>query len=45
MAGVLSGEEAWYNEKTKCKQDVKKKLVFWSLATMIFLILACGNKN
>ena len=28
---MLQGSEAWYNDKTKSKQDVLKKLVFWSL--------------
>ena len=35
----LSGENAWYNEDTKQKQDVNKKLVFWSLPNIMVLTL------
>ena len=40
---LLSGEEAWYNEKTKCKQNVNKKLVFWSLPKLLVLDLKRFN--
>jgi ubiquitin carboxyl-terminal hydrolase 8 len=32
---VLEGENAWYNEKTKEKEDVRKKILFWSLPTIL----------
>ena len=35
----LDGENAWYNEKTKSKQDVKKGIVFWSLPNILIIDL------
>ena len=40
---MLRGEEAWYNEKTKRKEDVKKKLVFWSLPKLLVVDLKRFN--
>jgi len=31
----LTGENAWYNEDTKQKIDIKKKILFWSLPTIL----------
>lgn len=36
---TLEGENGWFNEKTKQKQDVNKKLVFWSLPKIMVLDL------
>lgn len=42
----LDGDNAWYNEKTKKKQDVKKKLIFWSLPNiMVLTIKRFTNSN
>jgi len=35
----LQGENGWFNEETKQKQDVNKKLVFWSLPKIMVLDL------
>ena len=35
----LSGENAWFNEETDAKQDVKKQLLFWSLPNIMVLTL------
>jgi ubiquitin C-terminal hydrolase len=36
---VLSGENAWFNEKTGKKQDVQKRLSFWSLPNVLIIVL------
>ena len=33
----LSGNNAWYNEKTKMKQNVKKNVIFWSLPNILIM--------
>lgn len=35
----MSGENAWYNEKTKQKQDICKTMTFWSLPKILVIIL------
>lgn len=35
----LEGDNAWYNEKTKEKQDVNKGIVFWSLPNILIIDL------
>lgn len=35
----LSGENAWYNEKTKQKENVNKQMVFWSLPDILVISL------
>jgi ubiquitin C-terminal hydrolase len=32
---ILEGENAWYNEKTGKKEDVRKRILFWSLPTIL----------
>ena len=34
---TLEGENAWYNEETKMKQNVKKQILFWSLPTILVI--------
>jgi len=34
---ILSGENAWYNEKTGQKEDVHKKIAFWSFPTILVI--------
>ena len=42
-AEMLQGTEAWYNEKTKRKEDVYKKIVFWSLPKILVIDLKRFN--
>ena len=35
----LEGENAWYNEKTKQKESVKKRITFWSLPKVLIITL------
>ena len=45
----LIGDNAWYNEKTKMKENVFKGVVFWSLPTILLIninrIQMDGRKN
>lgn len=34
---VLEGENAWYNEKTKKKVDIRKKIQFWSFPNILVI--------
>ena len=36
---VLEGDNAWYNENTKEKQDVKKNVVFWNFPKILVIVL------
>jgi len=36
---ILDGENAWFNEKTKEKQGVKKRIVFWNFPKILILTL------
>jgi ubiquitin carboxyl-terminal hydrolase 8 len=36
---ILENENAWYNEKTKQKENVQKKLSFWSLPNILVITL------
>ena len=36
---VLSGDNAWFNEATGRKQDVQKRLSFWSLPNVLIIVL------
>ena len=40
---TLSGENAWYNEKTQKKQDIQKKISYWSLPTILVIDLKRFN--
>jgi ubiquitin carboxyl-terminal hydrolase 8 len=35
----LSGENAWWNEATQCKEEVLKKITFWSLPPVFIITL------
>lgn len=35
----LTGENSWYNEKTKNKEDVKKQITFWSFPKILVITL------
>jgi ubiquitin carboxyl-terminal hydrolase 8 len=34
---VLEGPNAWYNEETKQKEDIRKKISFWSFPTVLVI--------
>ena len=34
---ILDGENAWYNEKTKQKENVKRKISFWSFPSILVI--------
>tara|TARA_B110000091_G_C13801579_1_gene470498 strand:- start:277 stop:1305 length:1029 start_codon:yes stop_codon:yes gene_type:complete len=36
---TLEGENAWFNEKTNKKENVKKRITFWSLPTILIITL------
>ena len=43
---TLEGENAWYNENTKLKQNVQKKLIYWSMPSiMVIDIKRFNHKN
>ena len=42
---VLSGDNAWFNESTGEKQDVKKRLSFWSLPNVLIIVLKRFEMN
>jgi ubiquitin carboxyl-terminal hydrolase 2/21 len=41
----LEGENGWFNEKTNEKEDVTKKIVFWSLPDVLVISLKRFNYN
>jgi ubiquitin carboxyl-terminal hydrolase 8 len=34
---ILEGENGWFNETTKSKEDVRKKILFWSLPNILVI--------
>jgi ubiquitin C-terminal hydrolase len=42
---VLSGDNAWFNEATGAKQDVQKRLSFWSLPNVLIIGLKRFEMN
>lgn len=42
---VLSGENAWFNEATGKKQDVQKRMSFWSLPNVLIVVLKRFEMN
>ena len=34
---ILDGDNAWYNEETKQKENIKKRLLFWSFPTILVI--------
>ena len=34
---ILEGENSWYNDNTKLKQSIQKKLIFWSLPKILVI--------
>jgi len=41
----LENENAWYNEVTKSKQNVKKKISYWSLPNILVIDIKRFNSN
>ena len=41
----LEGENAWYNENTKEKVDIQKKIMFWSFPNILAIDLKRFNHN
>lgn len=41
----LTGENAWYNEKTKMKEEVEKRYMFWSFPKVLVLVLKRFSSN
>lgn len=39
----LKGDNAWYNDKTKKKEDIKKNTIFWSLPNVLIIDLKRFN--
>ena len=42
---VLSGDNSWFNEATGEKQDVNKRLSFWSLPNVLIIVLKRFEMN
>ena len=42
---TLEGANAWYNDKTKQKEDVKRGIVFWSLPDILIIDLKRWGHN
>ena len=42
---VLEGENAWYNEETKQKENIRKKISFWSFPTILVIDLKRFNSR
>ena len=44
---ILEGDNAWYNEKSGKKENVKKQLTFWNLPKILVIVLKrfspCGQ--
>lgn len=34
---ILEGENAWYNEKTRSKESIKKRIIYWSLPNILVI--------
>jgi ubiquitin C-terminal hydrolase len=42
---IMEGENAWFNEKTGKKEDVKKQIQFWSFPTILVIDLKRFNSR
>ena len=36
---LLHGENAWYNDTTQCKENVRKRIVFWNFPKVLIITL------
>jgi len=45
LGEVLEGENAWYNEETKEKIDIRKKIQFWSFPNILVIDLKRFNSR
>ena len=41
----MIGENAWFNDKTSKKEDVKKNIIFWNLPTVLIIDLKRFNNS
>jgi ubiquitin C-terminal hydrolase len=41
----LEGENAWYNEETKQKENIQKKIIFWSFPSILIIDLKRFNSR
>jgi hypothetical protein len=42
---ILEGENAWYNEATKQKENIRKSIKFWSFPTILVIDLKRFTSN
>jgi len=42
---ILTGENAWYNEKTALKETVERNIIFWSLPNILIIDLKRSKLN
>ena len=42
---IMEGENAWLNDKTQCKESVRKRIIFWSLPNILAIDLKRFNAN
>jgi len=38
-AEIMQGDNAWFNESTGCKEDVRKRIVFWNFPAVLVITL------
>jgi ubiquitin C-terminal hydrolase len=41
----MTGDNAWYNDKTSKKEDIKKNIIFWSLPNVLIIDLKRFNNS
>ena len=41
----MTGENAWFNDKTNTKEDIKKNIIFWNLPTVLIIELKRFNNS
>ena len=42
---ILDGDNAWYNEEKKTKQNVRKKIIYWSLPNILVIDIKRFNSQ
>ena len=42
---ILDGDNAWYNEETNMKENIKKKISFWSFPTILVIDFKRFNES
>jgi len=41
----MTGENAWFNDKTNAKENIKKNIIFWNLPTVLIIELKRFNNS